>query len=118
MLLQQVPGQRVPGQRAPRQQQAPNAQIQNGDAVATFDGKFKSADKKHVLIEVEDGETMEMYISGTTKFIRDGKPAKASDFQHGEPVTVDTSRDAHFNLLAVKVEAVKEPAKKEKHQPE
>jgi hypothetical protein len=41
-------------------------------------------------------------------------PAKASEFQSGEPVTVDTSRDAHFNLIAVRVEA----AKKQERQPD
>ena len=45
-----------------------------------------------------------MYITGSTRFIRDGKPAKASDFHTDENVTVDASRDARLNLLAVRVE--------------
>jgi hypothetical protein len=101
--------QQAPRQRGRVQQQAPNAQNGNTDAVATFDGVFKSADKKYLMIEVEDGQSMRMYITGSTKFIRDGKPAKAADFHVDENVTVDTSRDARFNLLAVRVEAV--PAK-------
>jgi hypothetical protein len=98
--------QQVPRQRTPRQQQSPNLQGGNTDAVATFNGTFKSADKKYIVIEVEEGNTMRMYITGSTKFVRDDKPAKASDFQPGENVTVDASRDARLNLLAVRVAAV------------
>jgi hypothetical protein len=101
--------QQVPRQRVPRQQQTPNLQGTNTDAVATFNGTFKSADKKFITIEVEDGQTMRMYITGSTKFIRDDKPAKASDFQVDDKVTVDASRDARLNLLAVRVATV--PAK-------
>lgn len=82
------------------------------DAVATFDGTFKSADKKYLTISVEDGQMMRMYITGSTKFFRDDKPAKASDFHNDEKVTVDASRDARLNLLAVRVQySSKPPAK-------
>ncbi|MGA2711952.1 MAG: hypothetical protein ABSG41_02515 [Bryobacteraceae bacterium] len=105
MLLQYYPRPRVPVPPA-------NPGGANTDAVATFTGTFKSVDKKFLTIAVEEGQTMRMYITGSTKFIRDGKPAKASDFHSDEEVTVDTSRDARFNLLAVRVEAVKPPVKK------
>lgn len=85
----------------------------NTDAVATFTGTFKSADKKYVTIQVEEGNTMRMYITGSTKFIRDGKAAKAADFHPDEPVTVDASRDARFNLIAVRVETMPPPKKPE-----
>jgi hypothetical protein len=115
MLMQQVPHQHRQGQ----QSQVSNAPVENRDAVATFDGVFKSADKKHVYVEVENGQTMEMYITGATKFIREGKPAKPADFQSGDPVTVDSSRDARFNLIAVRVEAAKkETDKKQERQPD
>lgn len=102
--------------RVPRQQQTPNLPGTNTDAVATFSGAFKSADKKYLFIDVEDGNTMRMYITGATKFIRDDKPAKASDFHTGENVTVDASRDARLNLLAVRVATV--PAKAPERQPD
>ena len=108
LLLQQGPRVRAP------KKPVSDAQVQNADAVATFDGTFKSADKKFVQIEVENGQTMQMYITGRTKFVRDGKPAKAAEFQNGEAVTVETARDARFNLIAVKVET----AKKQERQPE
>ena len=83
------------------------AMLQTPPAIATFDGTFKSADKKYLIIAVEDGQTMRMYITHSTKFVRGGKPAHASDFHEGDPVTVDAERDARLNLLAVRVETKK-----------
>jgi hypothetical protein len=103
LLLFQYPG------RVQRQQQTPNVQGTNTDAVATFTGTFKSADKKFLFIDLEDGNTMRMYITNSTKFFRDDKPAKASDFHIGDNVTVDASRDARLNMLAVRVAAVPAP---------
>jgi hypothetical protein len=112
LMLFQYP---YPG-RVPRQPQSPNLPGTNTDAVATFTGAFKSADKKFLFIEMEDGNTMRMYITGSTKFIRDDKPAKASDFHTGENITVDASRDARLNLLAVRIAAV--PAKSPEREPD
>jgi len=100
MLLQYIP-RRVPPQAAPGGADT--------DAVATFTGTFKSADKKFVTVSVEEGQIMRMYITRTTKFIRDGKPAKVSDFHEGDSVAVDAARDARLNLLAVRVEATPAP---------
>jgi hypothetical protein len=100
------------------QRPQPNASAggANTDAVATFTGTFKSADKKYLFIDLEDGNTMRMYITGSTKFMRDDKAAKAADFHSGDRVTVDVSRDARMNLLAVRVEAV--PPKAADRQPD
>ena len=104
--------------RVPRQQQTPNLPGTNTDAVATFTGAFKSADKKTLFLEVEDGNTMKMDITGSTKFFRDDKPAKASDFHQGEAVTVDASRDARLNLRAVRVATAPAKAPPEHQQPD
>jgi hypothetical protein len=77
------------------------------DAVATFDGVFKSADKKFVEIQVESGDIMRMYLTHGTKFVRDGRNVKVSDFHDGDKVTADATRDARLNLLAVKIESRK-----------
>src|SRR5579862_9461697 len=98
MLLQYVPRQRVPLPPS-----APGGG--NTEAVATFTGAFKMADKKFLTIEVDGGQTMRMYITSSTKFFRDDMPAKASDFHRDESVTVEASRDARQNLLAVRVES-------------
>jgi hypothetical protein len=98
MLLQYVPRQRVPFPPA-------NPGGANTAAVATFTGTFKTADKKYLTIMVEGGQTMRMYITSATKFFRDDMPAKVTDFQPDENVTVEASRDARQNLLAVRVES-------------
>jgi hypothetical protein len=109
-LAQYYPQPRV---RVPVQ---PNVNPQGTEigAVATFNGAFKSATKKYLMITLEDGNVMQIYTSHTTKFIRDGQPAKVSDFQSDENVTVEASRDAQLNLLAVRVEAVKAPKAEKK----
>jgi hypothetical protein len=112
VLLLQYP---YPG-RAQVRQPNPVRSPADTDAVATFNGTFKSADKKFLYIDVEDGNTMKMYITGSTKFFRDDKPAKASDFHQGDSVTVDVSRDSRLNMLAVRVTEV--PPKPDKRAPE
>lgn len=79
--------------------------LQNTAAIATFQGEFKSADKKYVVVAVDEGESMRMFITRATRFLRDGKPARAADFHAGERVTVDAQRDLRMNMLAVRVEA-------------
>lgn len=113
MLLQYpYPGQYPSRSRVPLPPVNPGGA--NTGAVATFTGTFKSADKKFITVEVEGGQSMRMYITGSTKFWRDDKPAKASDFHGDEKVTVDTSRDARMNLVAVRVELAKPAANKDK----
>jgi hypothetical protein len=96
-----------PTRRLPPGANIPDTRNAVTDAVATFEGKFKSADKKYVTIEVEEGQTMRMYITGATKFFRDDKQVKASDFHPDEHVTAEASRDLRMNLLAVRVTATK-----------
>lgn len=75
---------------------------------ATFTGVFRGiAHGGHLLMEVEGGQEIRMFVIGSTKFIRDGKQVKSSQFHDGDAVSVDAERDARLNLVAVKVEAVK-----------
>ena len=75
---------------------------------ATFNGVFHGIEKGgYLLMEVEGGQELRMFIIGSTKFIRDGKPAKSSQFRNGDAITVDAERDAAMNMVALKVEAVK-----------
>jgi len=85
------------------------ALLQVPGAIATFDGVFKNYNKKFVEIQVESGETMRMYVTHGTKFLKDGKAVKATDFHDGDKVVVDAERDVRMNMLAVKVEAAKTP---------
>jgi hypothetical protein len=90
------------------------ALLQVPNAIATFDGTFKTANKKFVEVQMESGETMRMFLTHGTKFVREGKAVHASDFHDGDKVTVDAERDVRMNLLAVKVESAKAETKKPK----
>lgn len=83
---------------------------------ATFTGVFKMAEHGRIEVDVEDGETMRMYVTHSTKYIRDGKPAKLSEFHNGDRVTVDAERDVRMNLVAVRME-LKPPGKPAKPAP-
>lgn len=74
---------------------------------ATFTGVFRGMESGRIVVEVEGGQNMRMFVTGSTKFIRDGKKAKASEFQDGDPITVDAERDLRMNLVAVRVEETK-----------
>lgn len=93
------------------------ALLQVPNAIATFDGVFKTYNKKFVEIQVENGETMRMYVTHGTKFVRDGRNAHPAEFHDGDKVTVDAERDARLNLVAVKIEKVKPSAKPPATQP-
>jgi hypothetical protein len=81
-------------------------------AIASFDGVFKAVEKGFVEIQVDSGDVMRMYLTHSTKFIRDGKPAKATDFHEGDKVTAEATRDARMNLLAVRIESRKDDTPK------
>jgi hypothetical protein len=76
---------------------------------ATFTGVFRGIESGHLVIEVQDGQDLRMFVIGSTKFIRDGKPSKASQFHDGDRISVDAERDARMNLVALRVEAVPPP---------
>ena len=55
---------------------------------ATFTGVFRGIESGgHLVIDVEGGQPLRMFVIGSTKFIRDGKPAKASQFTDGDSVS-------------------------------
>jgi len=76
-------------------------------AIASFTGLYRGTESGRIVIEVQNGQNMRMFVTGSTKFFRDGKPSKASQFQDGDAVTVDATRDVRMNLVAVRVEAGK-----------
>ena len=76
----------------------------NTDAIASFSGTLKSADKKWVILAMDEGQTLRMFVTAKTKFVRKGASVKPSEFHDGESVTVEAERDVRMNLIAVKVE--------------
>jgi len=96
---------RPPVPRGRQQAGAPGAN-QPIEAVASFDGVFKTASKKFVEVEVPGGDILRMYITRGTKFVRAGQPVAASTFHDGDRVLAEAERDQRMNLLAVRIEAV------------
>jgi hypothetical protein len=87
---------------------------------ATFTGVFRGIESGgHLVLEVEGGHQLRMFVIGSTKFIRDGKSVKSETFHDGDAVSVDADRDARMNLVALRVEAKKPvpPTSKEKPSP-
>ena len=79
---------------------------------ATFTGLYRGIESGRVVIEVQNGQNMRMFLTNSTKFVRDGKPSKSSQFHDGDSVSVDAERDVRMNLVALRVEAVRAtPAK-------
>lgn len=74
---------------------------------ATFDGVFRSVESGRIVIEVQNGQSMRLFVTGSTKYIREGKPAKLSALHDGDPVSVDAERDARMNMVALRVEVAK-----------
>ena len=85
------------------------ALLQVPSVPATFTGVYRGLESGHVIIEIGPDRNMRMFVTGSTKFIRDGKKSKASEFHNGDNVTVDAETDMRMNLVALRVEMV--PAK-------
>jgi hypothetical protein len=73
---------------------------------ATFTGVYRGMESGRVIIEMGPDQNMRMFVTGSTKFIRDGKKSKASEFHDGDAVTVDAERDLRMNLVALRIEVV------------
>lgn len=88
------------------------ALLQVPSVPATFTGVYRGMESGHIIIEIGPDRNMRMFVTGSTKFIRDGKKSKASEFHDGDNVTVDAERDLRMNLVALRVEMVPEKAPK------
>jgi hypothetical protein len=80
------------------------ALLQIPSAPATFTGVYRGVESGHVIVEIGPDRNMRMFVTGSTKFIRDGRKSKASEFHDGDYVTVDAERDLRMNLVALRVE--------------
>ncbi len=76
-------------------------------AVATFDGTLRSLDKKHVLLELGEDQTVSIEITKKTLYWRGTKSVAARDIGAGTVVTVEAKKVAN-QLVAVAVR-IREP---------
>jgi len=77
---------------------------------ASFAGTFKGFESGHIVIEVASGNNMVLFVTGSTKYFREGKKSKPAEFHSGDHVQVDAERDMRMNMVALRVEEVKAPA--------
>jgi hypothetical protein len=72
-------------------------------AVATFKGKLKAVDKKEIVIESAEDQTVSFHRSKKTRFLADEKPIKPEDIPLETVVTVEASKDSVGDLVAVDI---------------
>jgi hypothetical protein len=77
----------------------------------TFRGKLKNLDKKQVVIETDEDQTVSMRITSKTKFLKNDQTIKASQIDLGTPVSIDATEDTDLSILALSV-VVDSPPKK------
>ena len=78
-------------------------------AVATFDGTLRALDKKHVMVEMSEDQTLQIEVNKKTLYFRGAKAITSKDVEVGTVVTVEAKKIAN-QLVAVSVR-LKEPAK-------
>jgi hypothetical protein len=111
-----VPGRQGRQGRGKQQQQNRGSELET--PAATFHGTVRSINKKEIVLDLPEDQSVAFHISHKTKFVKDEKPIKPSAIAAGAPVTVDGKRDLLGNVEAVTVTVdTKPPAKPEPPNP-
>jgi hypothetical protein len=71
--------------------------------VATFHGTLRSLNKKEIVLDLPEDQSVAFHISHKTKFVQEAKAIKPSAIVAGAAVTVDGKRDMKGNVEAVTV---------------
>src|SRR5579859_6715203 len=79
--------------------------------LATFDGTVHAIDKKAILLEQEDSNTLRLVCSRKTHYYDGSQEIKASAIKLGDHVTVETRelRDAELEAINVRLQKTKSP---------
>jgi hypothetical protein len=97
-----VPGIPLPGGRSGRRQTDKPAPEETVPEVH-YTARLTSLDRNFILLKLDDGRPLRMDRTGKTKFYKDSKKAKASDFGPGDHVSVDATEDQQGFLYALNV---------------
>jgi hypothetical protein len=89
----------------------PGAADASKGVAVTFRGKLKDLDKKNVVIETEEDQTVSMRITGKTKFLKNDQAIKPSQIAPGTPISIDATEDTDLSIVALNV-IVDSPPKK------
>ncbi len=90
---------------------SPNQPDAYKGVAVTFRGKLKSLDKKEVVIQTEEDQTVSMHVTGKSKFLKNDQPVKPSQIAPGTPISIDATEDTDLSILALSV-VVDSPPKK------
>lgn len=69
----------------------------------TFHGKLKDINKKKLVIETDEDQTVSIRITGKTKFLKNDKAIKPTDIDLETRVMVDATEDADLSVIALNV---------------
>lgn len=73
------------------------------NVAVTFHGKLKDLDKKKLVIETDEDQTVSIRLTGKTKFLKNDKAIKPSDIDLETPIMVDATEDADLSVIAIDV---------------
>jgi hypothetical protein len=75
-----------------------------------FSGKIRTVDAKSLLLATEDGRELRIFLSKSTRYVREGETLKTVNLRPGTVVTVEARQNAEFFLYAVTVQIMKDAA--------
>ena len=112
VLCAQTPSTGRQSKPGKARQQSQNKVSDLETPVATFHGTVRSINKKEIVLDMPEDQSIAFHISHKTKFVKDEKPIKPAAVAAGALVTVDGKRDLLGNVEAVTVTVdTKPPAK-------
>lgn len=71
-------------------------------AVATFDGTLRALNKKHIVLELSEEQTLSIEVTKKTLYFRGSKTVASRDVSMGAVVTVEAKKIAN-QLVALNV---------------
>jgi hypothetical protein len=73
-----------------------------------FGGRIRSVDAKAMVLATEDGRELRIFLTKSTKFVREGETLKTVALKPGMVVSVEARQNAEFFLFAVAVQIMKD----------
>jgi len=93
-------GSRLPFPVPGRGGQGPARRTSPDEATTRATGKIEKIDEKSIVIQAEDGRTIQFQRSKDTRFYRESKEIPASELKAGDRVTVEATEDQRGRLYA------------------
>ena len=81
-------------------------------ALASFSGVARSLNKKKILLEISEEQTLTMLVTKKTLFFVGDKAATFKDVPQGSKVNVDAKKEVTGDLVAVNISLVDAGAEK------